>query len=71
MATSKASFLETRNLLMEVMWWNRRVATLATRLILGVDTWEGIAACPAFEGGPLLTVKEAVMIRDIVQRNKQ
>lgn len=49
--------------MMEQLGWNRRVATLAARLLLGVDTWEGIAACPGFTGSPLLTAKEAMMIR--------
>lgn len=57
-------FLETRNLLMEQLGWNRRVATLATRLIRRVDTWEGIAACRNFGRSPLLSVEEAKMIRD-------
>ena len=31
-------FLDMRNMLMERHGWGRRVATLATRLYLGVDT---------------------------------
>lgn len=59
-------FLETRNLMMEQLGWNRRVATLAARLLLGVDTWEGIASCTTFRDTYLLTIKEARMIRDTV-----
>jgi hypothetical protein len=57
-------FLETRNLMMTQLGWNRRVATLAARLVLGVDTWDGIAACDSFHGYPLLSLTEAKMIRD-------
>lgn len=56
-------FTETRNTLMQV-GWNRRVATLAARLILGVDTWESIASTPGFHGTPLLSKDEIDMIRD-------
>ncbi len=41
---------------------DRRVATLAARLCLGVDTIEGILSTPGFRG-PLLTPDEAEMIR--------
>lgn len=58
------SFLETRNMIMTQLGWNRRVATLATRLMMGTDTWDGIAACPSFHGNPLLSLTEAKMIRD-------
>jgi hypothetical protein len=57
-------FLETRNLIMTQLGEDRRVATLAARLMLGVDTWEGIAACDSFTGRPLLSLAEAKMIRD-------
>jgi len=57
-------FLELRNMLMEQLKWDRRVATLAARLILGVDTWESIASTPNFTGRPLLSLYEAKMIRD-------
>lgn len=59
-------FLDTRNLMMEQLGWDRQVATLATRLSMGVDTWKSIAACPSFWGNPLLTVNEAKMIRDTI-----
>jgi hypothetical protein len=58
------NFLETRNLMMGQLGWNRRVATLAARLLLGVDTWDIIAACSDFHDYPLLTVGEATMIRN-------
>jgi hypothetical protein len=64
------SFTKTRNLLMLHLGWNRRVATLAARLLLGVDTWEGIGACRSFRGRPLLSVDEAKMIRDEFTRNR-
>lgn len=65
MGTGKTMrFLETRNLMMKQLGWNRRIATLATRLLLGADTWESIASTPNFGGQPLLTIKEAKMIRD-------
>lgn len=57
-------FLEARTLVMAQLGWNRRVATLAVRLMRGVDTWDGIAACPSFHGNPLLSLTEAKMIRD-------
>ena len=59
-------FLETRNTLMTAMNWNRRVATLAARLALGVDTWDDIASCPGFDGRPLLGVTDAMEIREAV-----
>ncbi|KPK54175.1 MAG: hypothetical protein AMS22_06340 [Thiotrichales bacterium SG8_50] len=62
-------FTELRNILM-TLGWDRRVATLAARLILGVDTWEGIAACRTFLGNPLLSLGEATIIRDEIARNK-
>lgn len=58
------NFLEIRNSVMEQLGWNRRVATLAARLYLGVDTWKSIAMCPGFRGTPLLSFEEAKMIRD-------
>lgn len=57
-------FLETRNLMMTQLGWDRRVATLGARLVLGVDTWDGIAACPDFHGDPLLSLTEVKMIRN-------
>ncbi len=57
-------FLETRDMMMSQLGWNRRVATLAARLLLGVDTWEGIASCTTFRDSHLLTVKEAIIIRN-------
>ena len=57
-------FLETRDTMIKQLGWNRRVATLAARLLLGIDTWEGIAACLSFGGTPLLTASEAITIRD-------
>lgn len=54
-------FLEARDSFMR-LGWNRRVATLAARLCLGVDTVEGILSTPGFRG-PLLTPDEAEMIR--------
>jgi hypothetical protein len=50
--------------MMTQLGWNRRVATLATRLVLGVDTWEGVAACDGFDRQPLLFLDEARRIRD-------
>lgn len=58
-------FLATRNLLMEELGWNRRVATLATRLAMGIDTWDGIDTCYGFDGEPLLYLREKRMIRAI------
>jgi hypothetical protein len=60
-------FLETRNLMMTQLGWNRRVATLAVRLMMGIDTWDGIAACDGFDGQPLLFLDEARRIRDEFQ----
>jgi hypothetical protein len=57
------SFLRLRNRLMIRRGWNRRVATLAARLYLGVDTWEGIQATPGFRGTPLLSQSEAMKIQ--------
>ena len=62
-------FLETRNLMMTQLGWNRRVATLAARLVLGVDTWEGIAACRTFRDLPLLSPGEAVSIETVLRNN--
>ena len=56
------SFLRTRNRLMIQTGMSRRVATLAARLYLGVDTWEGIAATPGFLGNPLLSHAEVTQI---------
>jgi len=56
------SFLRLRNRLMIQRGWNRRVATLAARLLLGVDTLEDIAATPTFFGTPLLSESEIEMI---------
>lgn len=57
------NFLELRNFLMVAFGWNRRVATLATRLANGADTWESIASTPSFLGRPLLSTQEAKDIR--------
>lgn len=57
-------FLKTRDTLIKQFGWNRRVATLATRLLLDVDTWEDIAACLSWGGKPLLTAGEAIVIRN-------
>jgi len=57
-------FLELRDIIMEQLGWHRRMATLAARLILQIDTWKGIAACCTFRGNPLLSITEAKMIRD-------
>jgi len=65
-----AGFFETRNLMMGQLGWNRRVATLGARLLLGVDTWESIGACLNFIDAPLLTVEEAKMIKATLQRNQ-
>lgn len=56
-------FLKLRNLLMDELGWNRRVATLAARLAMGVDTWEGIDACCSFNGNPLLYLGEKYKIK--------
>lgn len=55
-------FLETRNIFMEELGWSRRIATLAARIVMGVDTSESIASTPSFRGKPLLTHSEYVMI---------
>lgn len=60
------SFLRIRNRLMLRRGMCRRVATLAARLYLGIDTWRGIAATPGFSGTPLLTLTEVMQIRRIV-----
>jgi hypothetical protein len=56
-------FLETRNLMMLRLGWDRRVATLAARLLLGIDTWDSIASTPSFRGKPLLNSTEAATIK--------
>ena len=61
-----ASFLTLRDTGMSI-GWNRRVATLAARLILKVDTWRGIAACRTFRDRPLLSVAEAKMIAETIR----
>ena len=58
------SFLRTRNILMTELGWSRRVATLATRLANGADTWESIASTPS-PYFPLLSQEEARSIRVI------
>jgi hypothetical protein len=58
-------FLETRNMLMDELGWNRRVATLAARLAIGADTWESIESTPNFNGNPLLYEHEIRMIRTV------
>ncbi len=55
------SFLRMRDKLM-TRGMNRRVATLATRLSRGVDTWEGIMATPGVLGLPLLAHADVVSI---------
>lgn len=57
-----------RDVMIEQFKWSRRVATLAARLVLKVDTWEGIAACPSFRGTPLLTASEAITIHYAFRR---
>ncbi len=66
-----SNFLETRDLMMGQLGWNRRVATLAARLLLSIDTWDDIAACPSFDGSPLLSVREAITIRNTLYRVSQ
>jgi len=52
-------FLELRNTLMAQHGWNRRVATMAARLYLGVDTPDDLAATQEGEWGyALLTEGE-------------
>ena len=38
------NFLEMRNLLMEQHGWDRRVATMAARIYMGIDTPTDLAA---------------------------
>ena len=59
-------FLELRNHYMNEYHWNRRVATLAARLTLGVDTIDGIMACETFRGNYLLTRAEVQEISVVV-----
>lgn len=61
------NFLRRRDSLMNAFGWNRRVATLATRLASGADTWESIASTPSFLGRPLLSTQEA---KDILQASR-
>jgi hypothetical protein len=56
------SFLRTRDRLMTQFNWSRRVATLAARLYLRVDTWEGVESTPGLGGLPLLTETEVLNI---------
>jgi hypothetical protein len=56
---------------MEGCGWDRRVATLAARLILGIDTWDSIASTPSFYGNPLLSINEAQMIRDKIANTSE
>ena len=70
MGTSKTTFLGTRDIMMSQLGWNRRVATLATRLLRGVDTWEGIGACTLWTEKPLLSIEEAKMIRDLFRKHQ-
>ncbi len=58
------SFLRMRNRFM-TRGMNRRVATLAARLCLGVDTWKGIEATPSFSGRPLLTPAELAAVTSV------
>jgi hypothetical protein len=52
-------FLEMRNMLMTQHGWNRRVATIATRLYLFVDTPESLQAAASGDyGRPLLSEAE-------------
>ena len=59
------TFLEVRNMLMTELGWDRRVATLAARLVLGADTWESIESTPSFSGEPLLCPHEERAIRTV------
>jgi len=53
------SFLESRNLMMEQHGWDRRVATMAARIYMGVDTPADIASVKLGEWGlTLLTEGE-------------
>ncbi|MHC4301888.1 MAG: hypothetical protein ACYS7Y_31890 [Planctomycetota bacterium] len=52
------TFTFLRDMLMAQHGWCRRVATLAARLYLGVDTIDDIAACEGFHGRALLTEAE-------------
>ena len=67
---TEPSFLEIRNTAMSQLGWNRRVATLAARLLLQVDTWEGVAACRTFRDQPLLSSAEAQMIAETIRYGK-
>jgi len=58
------SFLNLRNKYME-LGMNRRVATLAARIALGVETFEDIARTPGFTGRPLLWPEEASAIKQV------
>ena len=52
-------FLEIRNLMMEQHGWNRRVATIAARLYLYIDTPESLQAAASGEHGrPLISESE-------------
>jgi hypothetical protein len=52
-------FLEMRNMLMAQHGWNRRVATIATRLYLFIDTPEALQSAASGEyGRPLLSEAE-------------
>ena len=52
-------FLEMRNMLMEQHGWNRRVATIATRLYLFIDTPESLQSAEVGAyGRPLLSEAE-------------
>lgn len=53
------SVIELRDILMEQHGWDRRVATLASRLYLGIDSAEGIASAELGDyGRPLLSQGE-------------
>jgi hypothetical protein len=60
------SFLRLRNIIMFDHECGRKVATIAARMVLGVDTWEGIFACDQFTGRPLLTHDEAQHVCRII-----
>jgi len=52
-------FLELRNLLQEQHGWNHRVATIAARLYLYIDTADSLTAAQSGDyGRPLLTETE-------------
>jgi len=46
--------------------WTRRVATLAARVALGVETFEDIARTPTLHGTPLLWPQEVAMLKKVL-----